>query len=323
MRLADIRQSGAALIIVLLALSLISLLAVQSHERIGYHVSRLTNQQALQQAYWYAMGAEVLAKEVLYEDIDSKTTHLGQAWATQRATFPIEGGVIRGQIEDLQRCFNLNALARGSITSELPLAHRVFNALLDSLQLAPDQAEALRERARDWMDADFQPTGFQGVEFEYQRANGRYLVSNQLMVDISEAELLGELDMSGLAPLWPFLCVLPGSDTLEVNVNTLTAGDAELLYALLSRHITLDDARQIIAERPDGGFESLAQLWDHPLLKNKKLSAEEKAQFSLKSYFFRGDIEVNYLNVRRVHRIWLKTSGNRMITLGRQYGESL
>lgn len=323
--ISDHKQTGAALIMVLLVMALITVLAVNSSEKIRYNSARVINQYEYAQAYWYALGAEEFAKEVLKKDIQANTTNLSQDWATRDALFPIEGGTLEGSITDLHNCFNVNALAEGTIEGDrIPAAHHQFNALMLSLEVPQDIAEKLRERIRDWIDADHTPTGFQGMEFGYSTESGLgFQPPNNPILDISELWLLGEISEDMLKPILPFLCSLPDSNSLQVNINTLSTQQAGLLRALLSEKLSLQEATELIEKRPKAGFSSLDEVWTLPQLKDKKLSSQDKASFTLKSSYFRTDIQVNYQNTRRIYHAWFKIDNQRIRTIARQYGERL
>lgn len=110
------KQRGMALITVLFVVALGVIVAVEMAVRLQLQVSRTTNILGDRQAYWYAISAEELAKQQLQrinseENNRSEAIHSGQDWAQKGLEFPVEGGSIGGELNDLQACFNLNALA--------------------------------------------------------------------------------------------------------------------------------------------------------------------------------------------------------------------
>ncbi|MGB0467292.1 MAG: type II secretion system minor pseudopilin GspK [Pontibacterium sp.] len=319
------RQQGAALIMVLLAMALISILAVNSSEKIRYNSARVSNQSDHSQAYWYALGAEAFARAILKKDIQAVTINLEQDWATSEAIFPIEGGALQGSITDLHRCFNVNALAEGSVEGNtLPPAHRQFNALMSALDLPDESAEKLRERIRDWTDPDATASGFQGMEYGYSTDSGiSYQPPNAPVFDISELRLFTDLAADELNQVLPFLCSLPDDPTLAININTLGTEEAVLLVALLGDTLSLQEATELIEARPAAGFSSFDALWHMPQLKDKTIPEDGKATISLKSTYFRTDIQVHYQNIRRIYHAWFKINKDNLDTLARQYGERL
>ena len=113
------KQRGIALITVLLIIALITIIAAEMAVRLQMQIKRVSNIGNNQQAYWYAVGGESLAKLVLDEAYkeDNGRLHLQQPWAVEEMTYPLEGGaVITGSIKDLSSCFNINAVTRVTAT---------------------------------------------------------------------------------------------------------------------------------------------------------------------------------------------------------------
>lgn len=110
-------QRGVALISVLFVVALTVIITVEMSSRLMLQLTRTTNLNGSRQAYWYAIGAEQLAKQLLKrinseKDSRSSTIHSGQDWAQQGVNYPVEGGTIGAELKDLQSCFNLNSLAQ-------------------------------------------------------------------------------------------------------------------------------------------------------------------------------------------------------------------
>lgn len=105
------RQRGVALLIVLMIVALVSVLATEMGTRLQLQVQRVMNLKNNNQAYWYAIGAEAFARQsikTLMEQTGDRIA-LDQPWS-QKFVYPVEGGTIEAQLEDMQSCFNLNAL---------------------------------------------------------------------------------------------------------------------------------------------------------------------------------------------------------------------
>ncbi len=114
------KQQGIALITVMLIVALCAIIASQMTTRLQTQMQRSTNISFNQQAYWYAMGAEELAKRLLMKAFkdEPEITHLEQIWAQEERSFPVDFGEISGEITDLQACLNLNALHPNAVTKE-------------------------------------------------------------------------------------------------------------------------------------------------------------------------------------------------------------
>jgi len=108
------RQSGVALITVLLIVFLASLTATSLATLQQIAIRRSTVLQHQQQARLYTLGAEQWARLILTRDWQQsrKTDHLGEEWANLPPALPVKEGVLSAKIRDLQGCFNLNNLWR-------------------------------------------------------------------------------------------------------------------------------------------------------------------------------------------------------------------
>ncbi|MCX9565278.1 general secretion pathway protein GspK, partial [Vibrio cholerae] len=76
------KQRGVALIVVLLLLAVMVSIAATMAERLFSQFQRATHQVNYQQAYWYSLGVEALAKKGIEQSYqDSETINLSQPWA--------------------------------------------------------------------------------------------------------------------------------------------------------------------------------------------------------------------------------------------------
>jgi len=109
------RQRGVALLMVLLVVALVSVMAVTLSGRLQTTVLRTANFQQAEQAYWYWLSAEEIVRELLQREISESdgVVHQQQMWYQQSKSdsiYPVDGGAIKGEIQDLHSCFNLNSL---------------------------------------------------------------------------------------------------------------------------------------------------------------------------------------------------------------------
>ncbi len=318
-------ERGAAIIFVLLVVATLSIVAVQITEQLRFNVKRLDNQRQNTQAYWYSLGGEQLARTLLEQLESGKPVHRGQPWATEDAVFPIDGGMLQGRIRDAQACLNVNNLlvmrTPGEAEPAPTASQKQFVALLGLLGFEQPRAELLRERIQDWIDADFQPNGLNGAEdLVYSDREQPLQSANQLMVSVTELNLMVELSAQEQAILDEMLCVLPVTDS-AVNVNTLTPEQAPLLVALLNGAISQDGARALLEQRPENGWESVDQLLADPLLAGKEIPEDYRTTLAVQSAFFRATINVLYFDTRFNLQSLMKLDDNKASLLARRYGE--
>lgn len=112
------KQAGVALLVVLMIVALVSVLATEMGSRLQLNVQRVINIKDNNQAYWYAIGTEAFARKSIatFMRENDDVVNLNQGWS-EPLQYPVEGGVIEAELEDLQSCFNLNGLLQSQIGS--------------------------------------------------------------------------------------------------------------------------------------------------------------------------------------------------------------
>ena len=298
------KQTGVALITVMLIVALCAVIASQMTARLQMQMQRSANISFNQQAYWYAMGAEAFTKRVLITSFkdDKQVTHLGQIWAQGETTYPVDLGEISGEIFDLQSCLNLNAL-RAPLTkadnesevnnkqktgnNKVP-ARLAFEILLINLQLdgvSQFEAESMADSLTDWLDENSRISGSGGAEDDdYASREFPYLAANNFLASVNELRIIEHFTPTIINAIKPYVCIIPDSDQHKININTIDAEQPELLQALLDS--TLEDAEQILSARGDEGFDSIDYFYNLPEVTKLKNSDSNKDQFVVDSEYF-------------------------------------
>ena len=258
------KQRGAALIIVLFIVALAAVIAAEMATNLMIQVQRAQNIQTHQQAKWYSYGAEELVKKVL---IDSKNkdpdkVHLGQPWALEETPFPVDHGTLSGKVTDLQACLNLNALrapkAQNATRNDTNPAHKAFLELLNNIEDLPsdESEESLADSVFDWLDADSSTHRSGAEEDEYMSLRPPYLTANNYFASVSELRVIRGFNPLVMEKILPYVCVIPGSEELKINVNTILPEQALLLSALIDG-LSESDAQGIISARPEKGYDQV------------------------------------------------------------------
>lgn len=207
------RPHGVALISVLLVVAI--LLAVVGRLMANHGLTITQNQNVFEQnqALQYALAAETLARQALFEDFTTgggEVDHLGEIWAQPVLPFELdEGGFLEAQVRDLNGCFNMNTV----LDSEDGIAR--MKRLLANLEMP----ESLAEAWKDWIDSDLEVTGFGAEDSEYLVATVPHRTPNQLVSHVSEFAMLQNVDADMLQRILPYVCLLPDTES-QVNVNT-------------------------------------------------------------------------------------------------------
>ena len=233
------RQQGAALLIVLMIVALVAIIATEMGARLQLQVQRAINIKDNNQAYWYAVSAEEFARKsigTLMQETGDKI-HLNQPWA-EEFEYPMDNGGISARLEDMQSCFNLNALPDANqqnvSATEPSEALTAFARLIKLVNEDIDSytVDTIRDSLGDWIDADDQMRVYGAEESEYASREFPYLAANSMLASQSELRLINGVEPQWLDSLLPMVCVIPSSNLMSINVNTLSEDHAPLLAAL-------------------------------------------------------------------------------------------
>ncbi|HMX98367.1 MAG TPA: type II secretion system minor pseudopilin GspK [Agitococcus sp.] len=291
------KQQGVALITVLLVVAMAMVLAVAMVKSQQSLLRRSSSVFSQDQAYLYTLGAESFAKSILQDDKDkdkNKNTpqdSLNENWAKKIPAFPVEGGFVQAQIEDLQGKFNLNTIwQEGQIDMA---AVTTYQRLLVALDISP----MLVSPIIDWLDTDNLPYDSDGAEEDwYLRLKPAYRAANHPFVSIEELALLRGYTPEIVAKLKPYVSALPAKTTININ----TASDVVL--AALSDNLTLNMAKDMVSRRPKEGYGSVDNFMQ--LSEFANLSQEDKQKISkligVSSGFFSVLAESEIDNRRRI-----------------------
>lgn len=303
------RQHGMALLVVLLILSVMVIIASNMSGRLQLELRRTANITTGKQAWWYALSAEALVSKVLTQDFkdNPEVVNLSQNWARKNTVFPVDDGQLKGEVTDLQSCFNLNSLSvaskagSGEELEQQPYPVQVFRELLKQLTMDDYEAAQLTDAIRDWTDKDTVLVSSLGAEDAYYEGlKPPYLTANQWMLGKDELRAVRGVTARVYARLAPYVCALP-NDKLKININTLTPDRPELLVALYLGKIGLDDAKRVLNERPQKGWKESKLMTD--LLAPPDTVKGLKEALVVKSDFF----EARMVAEVGDNRAWLET----------------
>ena len=252
------KQSGVALVTVLLVVAIATVMAVSmvQEQQGSIHIARgfLSRGQAGQ----YALGGEELARQILQEDHaeGENRDYLTETWANPELHFQFEEGEVNLQITDLQGLFNVNSLSSENDLVEIA-RQRLVN-LLTALGADP----LLSDRIQDWIDEDTSARPAGAEDFDYLVYEPPYRAGNAIVQDVSELGLLG-LEPEILQQIIPFFTALPDAQTL-VNINTASP---YILQALASE-LSFEAAGVLVQRREEqeGGFETVQAFLQLPEL---------------------------------------------------------
>jgi general secretion pathway protein K len=209
-------QSGVALLTILIMVVLATILAVSilRYQNANLEETKLLLRQ--DQALQYAWSAEYFFSELLIQDAkDNSTDSLNENWAQPFPPFPVEDGVVTGQLQDAQGRFNLNSLLNEN-GEKNETAVLFFQAMLERLNLDPNLVEAVI----DWQDADNETVGAMGAENSYyQGVQAGYLAPNQMFSSAKQLQWVRGFEGESYQRIAPYISALPSRST-KININT-------------------------------------------------------------------------------------------------------
>ncbi len=318
------KQTGVALIVVMLIVALVTVLAVEMSSRLQLNVARTLNLKANNQAYWYALGAEQFAQKSLatLQTLTEDNINLSQPWA-QPFEYPVDGGSIKAELVDMQSCFNLNAVnsalennqqqqssqdenqqqsnsndnenekpqtvqSNKQEKSKVTASQTAFHKLLENFIQDTLITDTIRDSLVDWIDDDSTPSNYGAEDADYESLPFPYLAANNPLSHPSELRLINGIDeairIGSFKELRNVVCVLPERH-LKINVNTITQDNAVVLSALLGD--TLDSGISIVNSRPEQGYKSKEDFLALPEVKALELSPEQQQWFDVTTKYFR------------------------------------
>ena len=262
------REKGAALLTVLLMVAVISVIAIGVLDDIRFGIHRTFNARVANQAQWYALGTEQLARARIAKlmDRDADKTTLEGGWNGRVFAFPIEQGQMSATLTDATGCFNLNSVVeadQGEPFRRRDLGVRQFATLL-SLVGAPNPKQ-LADTLAEWMDsndvgqADAEDQGYVNQPEPYRTAGGP-------MAEVSELRAVHGFSPQVYAALRPYVCALPTTDLSPINLNTLSPERGLLLTALTEGKVGRETARSVLERRPASGWSDAQAFWGEQAL---------------------------------------------------------
>lgn len=321
---ARARQRGAALLTVLVLTATMSALAVAMLDDILFTIRRTGDVRVAEQAAWYALGAEALGVAAIRRSLEQEPDRadLRSLWARGEQRLPIAGGQIVGRVRDGGNCFNVNSLVRPEGAGRLrrnPESAERFLRLLTALEIDRLRASALVDAAVDWLDDDARPGARGAEDYSYAGRPVPFRTAGAPMADISELRALEGVDVALYRRLEPFVCAHPSHDTSRLNVNTLAEAGAPLLVMLVGADLTPARARDVLADRPEGGFARLEDFWAHPAFADIEVTEAMRGEVALSTQYFEVAAEIRFRgHALSLSSLYRHEGGARLTRLNRE-----
>ena len=259
-------ERGAALLTVLLLVAVMAVIAATALDRLTLATRIAGSAATVDQGRAYSFAAEQIALRRVADLVgrDPAKLTLAGNWLGRDFVLPLPGGEGRARLSDANNCFNLNSLVAETIPgrfSQRSGAMRQFGGLMTLLGIDAGEAQAIAGATADWIDSDSNEGPLGAEDNAYRSAQGAYLPANRKMADISELRAVRGVTPKIYARVRPWVCVLPTTDQVRLNVNTLAPGQAPLVAMLVPGEISIATARAALAARPADGYGSSERFW--------------------------------------------------------------
>lgn len=260
-------ERGAALLTVLLLVAVMAVIAATALDRLTLATRIAGSAATVDQGRAYTFAAEQIALRRVNNLMSRDATRLtnDSGWLGRDFTLPLPGGQGRAKLTDANNCFNLNSLV-AEVTpgkySQRSGAMGQLTELMTLVGVGDSQARQIAGAAADWIDSDSNEGPLGAEDNVYRGMQTSYLAANRKMADVSELRAVRGVTPKIYAQLKPWVCVLPVTDPVKLNVNTLTPEQAPLIAMLIPGKITIANARAALAARPAGGYGSSVRFWE-------------------------------------------------------------
>lgn len=315
---AALRQRGVALITALLVMALATTAAVALAAHLHLDIRRTGNVLETDQAYVYALGIETLGEQFLSQYAKRNRYDAEADLAKAAVVYPVEGGMVQGQLQDMEARFNLNSLVDNNGKVDADAVTR-FRNLLSVLGLNFGLADAVV----DWIDPDTNVSFPDGAEdYDYLSLDPPYRAANRRMASPTElllvkgftrAVLYGDANKEGLLK---YVAALPQAST-TINVNTVSP----VVLQALSPKISPTIADTIVDLRKQTPFKTLNDFFDLPQVASAQVDRAKMGPLDVQSSYFLVDANVSVGRGRmQLASLVYRTTNGKTVVVARSQG---
>ncbi|MGA1740628.1 MAG: type II secretion system minor pseudopilin GspK [Pseudohongiellaceae bacterium] len=274
------KQTGVALLAALIFMLAIVLTMGNIFYAHQIDVARLTKSLHGDQALLLALSAESWARQLLSSDQDDRgVDHLQENWAIAVPVLPVEGGFLRGCLQDLQGRVNISSFSiydgeklNAEMENQTNGLVRTWLALLRASELPFEEASVAT--IIDWVDSDDTEVSEWGAEQQNYDANRQLvMVANSALTDVEELAIMRGYGPGSVRLLKPWISALPRASS--ININTAS----EQILLAMGGETPQAFADYVLRQRPfyslDNFYEGLSGALDMDLQQVEDLWAAD------------------------------------------------
>lgn len=294
-------ERGAALLSVLLLVAVMSVAALAMLELTVQSVQRSKAVDQRSDIAWQVTGAEELGfvaverlRVATNGQLNDRSEGLGEP-----VVFELGTGFIEAELREASNCFNLNSLrGSGGEDDDGNDARALYRHLLGALNFGEAEIEELSDSLIDWLDADNTPRLSGAEDSFYTVQRPAYRSAGTWLANVSELRAISGYTQAVAAQLGSLVCVRPGVEAMRLNINTLTPRQAPLLAVAFSGELNANEAIDLLALRPIGGWETVEIMMDAERIQEISFDLRRSDLMTLTSQYLvlngrtgRGDVE--------------------------------
>lgn len=206
-----------------------------------------------------------------------------------------------------------NGLTESQTSFELLLQNFINDSLV---------VDTIRDSLIDWIDTDSTPNNYGAEDADYESQANPYLAANNSLGHVSELRLINGVEqamqLGNFQDFAKTVCVVPGLNTLEININTITAENAVVLSALLGE--TSGIGADIIGSRSPEGFKDIEDFLSLAEVQALQLSPQKQKWFKVTTKYFKLNTTAKYQGSQfRLSSIF-KIEDDEIEVIGREFG---
>ena len=149
-----------------------------------------------------------------------------------------------------------------------------------------------------------------------------YLSPNGLLADSSELRAIHQVSGEAMTKLASYVCAIPTTD-FRLNVNTVSPDHAELISALFQPNISVDQAKQVLEDRPFDGWATVDDFLNEGAFANIKQETLKpiKGYLTVDSKYFEMDAEIIVGESRvRIRSLLFSNNRENATVISRRFG---
>jgi len=255
------KQQGAAIIIALFVVSLVSIASLQMMLRLNNNMDRTALMLNTSQNRYYVDGSVAWGMEQLNNNWKMKKKNQLVDLLPIQIKNSMGNTLIISRIDDAQGFFNLNNLTDTKSATD-------FARLIHAVQPKIDfkTATTLASCVVDWITNN---NNYLENNSYYLTQDEPYRQPHRLMASMSELALVKGFNLTLFNLLKPFIIALPES-TL-ININSAKAA----VFMSLSDTLSYDSAKNILLHRMHAPFISTQQFMQLDIIKNNPIPEDK------------------------------------------------